>query len=162
MNLDSLSVSREQRDALDTLWNSLAQRVDSSPDDISCLNADEQVVFAVMLFYCEVYNGGIEQFYFNSSGSYYEQTVSGLNALGADQTRGLLVVANRLLFAGKVPPTDSCARDAMMNTPRALSWVDALDVLDTAIDDSKDNLISMLAAFAVEKGLMSRCGVAIP
>lgn len=43
----------------------------------------------------------------------------------------------------------------MLASPRAQRWSDAVDVLDTAMDDSTDNLPAKLAAFVDEKGLIT-------
>lgn len=154
MELNPPSIAPDLKHALEALWSSLARRVYSSTDDIKCLTNDEQLVFAVMLFRYEVYNGGIEQFYSNSSGAYYKETQAGLEVLGANQTRGLLLLATRLIFAGEVPPTNRNQRHAALASPQIEAWSDALEVLDSAIDSSTDNVLAKLAAFATEKGLI--------
>ena len=107
-----------------------------------------------MLFRYEVYNGGIEQFYSNSSGAYYKQTVAGLKVLGAEQTCGLFLLATRLIFGEGAPSTNRNMREAVLASPRVEKWSDELGVLDTAIDNSTDNIIARLAAFAAQKGLI--------
>ena len=136
------------------LWASLARRVYSSPDDINCLTADEKTVFALRLFLAEVYNGGIDQFFYNSSGDYFKEVVAGLKTLGAHQTCGLLMIATRILFARKSPPSDRDDRSHVLFTPRAERCSDALETLETAMDDSTDNLPAKVAAFVDEKGLL--------
>ena len=137
------------------LWASLARRVYSSPDGINCLTADEKTVFDLRLFLAEVYNGGIDQFFYNSSGDYFKEVVAGLKTLGAHQTCGLLMIATRILFARKSPPSDRDDRSHVLFTPRAERCSDALETLETAMDDSTDNVSAKLAAFTFEKGLLA-------
>lgn len=137
-------------------WGTLARRVYSSPDGINCLTADEKVFFAVRLFQAEFNNGGISQFFYNSSGNYFKEVVAGLKTLGAHQTCGLLMIATRILFARKSPPPDSTDRSHVLFTPRAERCADALETLETAMDDSTDNLPAKLASFVDEKGLLDK------
>lgn len=131
------------------LWASLARRVYSSPDGINCLTADETVFFSVRLFQAERNNGGIDQFFFNSSGDYFKEVIAGLKTLGAHQTCGLLMIATLILFARKSPPPDRADRSHVLLTPRAERCADALDTLEAAMDDSKNNLSAKLNALGL-------------
>lgn len=137
------------------LWASLARRVYSSPHDINCLTPDERTVFAVRLFQAEVYNGGIDQFFYNSSGDYFTHVVIGLKALGAHQTCELLTISTRILFSGKAPSPHRDDRSHVMFTRHAVRCYDALEALETAMDDTTDNVSAKLAAFTTEKGLLA-------
>lgn len=151
MNKSSATTTPRDRDQ--ALWRSLASRVYDAPAGINGLTADEKTYFAVALFHAEQYNGGIEQFFFNSSGDYFKQVATGLKALGANQSYGLLMLAARLVFLGKVPPVSGNERFEVLASPSSKRALNSVDVLDTALLDSTENLPEMLALFAEEKGL---------
>ena len=58
----------------------------------------------------EVYNGGIEQFFFNSSADYFEFSVKALEILNASTWLSLVLEAKELLFGHKDVPIDTQSR----------------------------------------------------
>src|SRR5687767_5187719 len=78
-------------------WSILVHRVHES-DGFHDLSPQEQTYFTVTVLEGEVYNGGMDQFFFNSSGDYYREAVRGLEELEAWRCRALLIAACRGLF----------------------------------------------------------------
>jgi len=137
------------------LWESLANRVYNTPAGINGLSADERTVFAVTNFESEVYNGGFWQYFFNSAGDHYRQTVVGLNVLGgANQSRELLQLAVRLGFGCQDLPADRGTRMEMMDSPRYEKWREAIDVLTDAYYDADEKLGEKLERFAKARALI--------
>lgn len=100
--------SRDNPDPATRHWRSLVDQVWRTPGGFAALSRANQTYFAICLLEGEVYNGGFDQFFSNSSGDYYEEALRGLNELGAAECRRLLIAAKELLFgAGDVPPTQS-------------------------------------------------------
>lgn len=151
--MNKSSTTTTPRELHEELWSSLARRVYDTPTGINGLTADEKTYFAVTLFHAEQYNGGIEQFFYNSSGDYFKQVVTGLKAIGALHSYGLLMLAARLIFRGKVPPVNENARCEVLASPSSKRALNSVDVLDGALYDSTENLLEMLALFAAKKGL---------
>jgi hypothetical protein len=72
--------------------------------------------FAVCCFDGELYNGGFDQFFANSSGSYYQHALVGLEELGAQQVVELLRRAKQVLFDFAEVPTDTGQRRMLLRT----------------------------------------------
>lgn len=61
-----------KRNPFFVLYSSLVERVYRSPAGFAAFSDEERLYYAMTLFQNEVNNGGFHQFFFNSSGSYYE------------------------------------------------------------------------------------------
>lgn len=134
-------------------WLSLVEKVDSSSAGFDGLTENEKLYWAVGLLELEVYNGGLEQYFFNSSGSYYDYAERGLMALGAVETLNLLRGAKAVLFpATPVPQDTKNRRDAVRDIPAR--WSSRLDALDKKYWGDPDGLVSRLQTFARERGLI--------
>lgn len=66
-------------------------------------------VYFVMTLGGEIINGGVSQFFSNSSGSFVDETFAALRAIGAAHALGLLERA-LVAFGGALPPRDRGAR----------------------------------------------------
>lgn len=126
-------------------WSALVDRVYRTEEGFAGLALAEQHYYAVNCLSGEVYNGGFEQYFGNSSGDHYRVACAGLRALGAVQTLALLEEASRVLFGTQPVPLDQGARQMIMPTyaeegdAQCEAALDALDTrfyLDTeALDD---------------------------
>jgi len=142
----------------DRFWHSLVHRVHDTPAGFSGLTPPEQTYFAVCLLEGEVYNGGFDQYFSNSSADYYSQAVDGLVELGAVHSLKLLRAAKDALFgANPVPPTQSDRiavfpgmSDAHVAPP---DWSKRLDDLDRRFCEDPDRLGERLDRFAEKHGL---------
>lgn len=147
------------------LWVSLAKRssIDRSLADWS---AEEKVYFSACLLEGEVYNGGFDQYFSNSSGDYYRLAVKGLEELRAVHSLKLLREAAETLFGKEGPPDSQTDRWRIMNSKaRRLSeavtrnrQASKLDRLDKQFSEDPDRLGNLLKAYAEEHGLISLFG----
>lgn len=163
----SMDASRAYYDSLKTydplreLWKSLVER--SSRDaSLATLSKTEQRYFAVSLLEGEVFNGGFDQFFSNSSGDYYQLAVDGLQELGALSSLGLVKEAAHAIFGEHGPPADRTKRWEVMDA-RAQKLSDVLkryeqtsrlDDLDEQFCRDPDQLQDRLRAYAEQEGLI--------
>ena len=145
-------------------YNSLIDRVHNSADGFNGLSDDEKLYWAVALFRNEVNNGGFHQYFFNSSGSYYEYAEKGLVAVGALHTLDLLRQAKEVVFPGVPVPVDTEVRRNLLpvfepDSPNP-EWSRVLNGLDQRFYANTDNLTPRLEAFARQQGLVSDQGSA--
>lgn len=101
---------QRQSDPFRDFWTVLVRRVRDAPDGFYRLSPQEKTYFAVCALEREVYNGGMHQFFWNSSGAYYAEALHGLQELGAMRSHALLVAACREFFPDREPPCDTAAR----------------------------------------------------
>lgn len=142
------------------LWASLVKRVYDEDNGYETLSEDERLYYAVSVLSGEVYNGGMHQFFSNSSGELYRDAIEGLQKLGAVHSFGLLQDAVSILFDDEEPPTDRLARwDAMKHYPEGADasipeWSSRLNFVDKAFWVDPDGLNDRLVAFAKTTGLV--------
>jgi uncharacterized protein DUF4375 len=74
------------------------------------LSAENQLYFAAVLLEGEVYNGGLQQFFTNSSGDYHAYAVRGLEEMGAAECLRILLAAKQVLFGARDVPDDRFSR----------------------------------------------------
>jgi Domain of unknown function (DUF4375) len=77
--------------------------------------AGQRAVYSTMLFAREVDNGGLQQFFGNSSGLYWRNVIEGLELLGADKH---LAALNTILraFPGSNPPLEQRERQTVLRS----------------------------------------------
>jgi hypothetical protein len=89
-------------------WRWLVNEVYRTPSGIGGLSAVNANFFAAFQVEGEVYNGGFEQYFANSSADFYSYAVRGLDDIGAIECRDILIAAKAVLFGtGDVPPTQA-------------------------------------------------------
>jgi len=143
------------------LWKSLGER--SSDGSLAQLSAEEQRYFAVSLLKAEVYNGGFDQFFSNSSGDYYHLAIAGMEELRASSALAIAKEAAETVFGSSVPPVDREERWQIMNSKlNELPEVSArfrqmsrLESLDKQFCEDADHLGDLLKTYAEEKGLVA-------
>ena len=119
-------------------------------------------IFAVGVLQGEVFNGGFDQFFSNTSGAYYEYVRQGLKALDAKATLTIVESAARAAFGDKPPPIDRQMRwDAMYRQTGILGWArprkpdyGRLDEFDRLFYDDRDSLGEKVDAFMNRHGLL--------
>lgn len=142
------------------LWVSLVKRVHRTEDGFDGLNADEKIYYAVGCLDGEVYNGGMHQFFTNSSGALYSVVVDGLLELKAHKALRLLTSAANLLFDNGVPEDRQARFDAIKDYPKDSThpnppWVDELESIDKQYWEDPDGLGERLESFARSRGLVA-------
>jgi hypothetical protein len=154
--------SLKQYDPLRELWRSLVKKSSNDPG-LSQFSIAEQRYFAVSLLEGEVYNGGFDQFFWNSSGDYYTLAVAGLEEIGASSSLVIVKKAAETVFGTSGPPADQARRCAIMGSKvRRLSEVSTrfrqasrLERLDKEFCEDPDGLGKRLDAYAEDKGLVA-------
>ena len=132
------------------LGNSLIARVCSSPDGFNSLSDAEKLYYTLTSLQDEVNNGGFHQFFFNSSGSYYELIENGLVIFDEPQTLELLHQAKQIVFPEISVPVDPELRRELMSDCEPIK----LDSLDRRFYSNPDTLTLKLKSFARERGLV--------
>jgi hypothetical protein len=144
------------------LWKSLVER--SSEDEaLISFSREERSYFAVSLLNGEVYNGGFDQFFSNSSGNHYVSVIEGLQDLGALSSLRLAREAADTIFGRRAPPADRAKRWQIMNgKARQLSEVldryrhtSKLERLDKQFCEDPDKLEERLTAYAERHRLVA-------
>jgi hypothetical protein len=136
-------------------WQDLVRRVFKTSEGFNGLRAEEQTYFAVSCLTGEVYNGGFDQFFSNSSGEYYLLALACLRSLGADASAALLLQAKQVLFADHPVPLDREERMELMPTAKgesAAEWKQ-LEALDKAFWADPDKLGERCQTYAYENRL---------
>lgn len=154
---------KEQRkyDPFRELWMSLVHRVYHTDAGYQGLNAAERVYYSIGMLDGEVYNGGMYQFFSNSSGDIFRDVVDALLELRAYRALTLLLRAKDILFDHREPPQDQKERwEAMRQYPesdsaQAPDWVVELEQVDRAYWNDPDQLRVRSRAFAEEHGLIA-------
>jgi hypothetical protein len=126
-NIEDAKVRRAERkkaeanpDPATKHWRWLVNQVYRTPDGFARLSAENQMFFAAFLLEGEVYNGGFDQYFGNSSADYYVHAVRGLEEIGATECGRILLAAKQVLFgAGDVPDTRASRLDHVGRTTRA-------------------------------------------
>ncbi len=141
-------------------WSTLINRIYKTPEGYEGLSEVERVYYLACVVNGEVHNGGLHQFYSNSSGDRYTETLSALEELDAWHSRRILARSCELLFPGmSEPPQDRDERfDVLPWWPKEPSdppatWAGELDRLDKEFWADPDGLSERLTAWGVSKGL---------
>lgn len=139
-------------------WTALVGRVYGEPNGFVKLPSAERLYYLVNVLSGEVHNGGLDQFFTNSSGEHYAETVAALEEVGARQSLSLLLRAKAILFSDHVVPVDRTTRCEMMPTwdeerPGYDAAHEALNTLDKHFYADPDNLGQILENLAKTHGL---------
>ena len=163
----SIEASREfykrqkEYDPVRELWVSLVNRC-SADASLADWTHMEKAYFAVCLLEGEIYNGGFDQYFSNTSADYYELAIGGLDELGAVNSQWIVKDAARTLFGDRPPPKTQVARWKVMNSrARRLSEFLTsrrrsahLERLDKMFWEDPDGLVDRLDRYAKEHGLV--------
>lgn len=134
-------------------WSSLIDRVYHQPAGFEALPRGDQLYYLVNVLSGEVHNGGFDQFFSNTSGDRYAQTVSALEELGAHEIQGMLQEAKQCLFGEVDVPRSQTERHRLMASAsedgavcmRAEAVLDRLDKRFQARADDVGELLTQLA-----------------
>jgi Domain of unknown function (DUF4375) len=139
-------------------WLSLVDRVYKEPGGFGALSKGDQLYYLVNVLSGEVLNGGFDQFFSNSSGDLYCETVQALVELRDQDTLNLLEEAKSTLFGPADCPVDGRARFGLMRTasedhPLYEATVLALDQLDKRFYANAKNVSRLLERVAAAHNL---------
>lgn len=139
-------------------WSALVGRVFRTDQGFTGLALAEQYYYAVSVLSAEVYNGGFEQYFGNSSADQYSSACAGLRELGALHTLALLEEAKRLLFGAQPVPVEQGERQLRMPTyadEPDMACEAALDALDSRFYLDAEQLDARLLAYARQHDLFA-------
>ena len=132
-------------------WEGLVKRVHDERIGLDRIAPAEKTYYAVSCLIGEVYNGGFDQFFSNSSGSLCGLAIDGLMELEAETSTALLLRAKEAAFGDRPVPADQRARwDAMTGTEASNA---ELSKLDSLFCEDPDKLGERCAKFARANGL---------
>lgn len=140
------------------LWISLVKR--EIENGFDSLTKEEKIYFSVNVFDREVCNGGMDQFFWNSSGNFYAEVIEGLQLLNAENSLLLLKQAAKILFGEINPPKDRSLRwQALKEHSESLDstnpdWSNELEKIDNKYYTDPDSLDELLTKFAEINGLV--------
>jgi hypothetical protein len=134
-------------------WHALIDRVYKQPSGFEALSHGDQLYYLINVLSGEVHNGGFDQFFSNSSGNRYSETVTALVEVKAQATLALLLKAKSVLFDDVDVPIDRTARYGLMRTsseenPDFEAVNVALNKLDESFYQDPDNLAELLDRIA--------------
>ncbi len=145
---------RNRTDPFRMLWRELVHRVHETPGGFTGLSEVERQYFAVGLLDGEVYNGGFDQYFFNSSGSHYKYAALGLEVMGATQALILLQRAKQVLFDFEDVPEGTEQRRRLLQHRASDSRSQRLVELDKQYCEDPDGLSSRSEAYARKHSLV--------
>lgn len=133
------------------LWRELVNKVHNQPGGFEALSEGEKQYYAVRVLVGEVYNGGFEQYFHNSSADYFRYAELGLMRIGATESLALLRASKAVVFGNDSVPREQSARwiglKSTNNSP-------ALELLDSKFWTDPDSLETKLERFAYEESLV--------
>lgn len=138
----------------DLLWPKLVRRIHETPEGFQGLSDAEKRYVAVNTLVGQVYNGGFDQYFFNSSGSYYEYTILVLEEMDAQAALALLQQAKRVVFDTKNVPENTGERRALFLEHNSDQRSKTLYELDKQFYQIGDDLIDKNTAYAKKHGLL--------
>lgn len=159
-NIEASKIAAQRARELDAsdpfriYWRDLISRVYKSPAELTQLSDLERQYWAVGCLSGEVYNGGFELYFYNSSGATYSDAVDGLQAMGATTSLLLLQKAKQMIFGFVDVPEESSARRTILAAAESVSLQRRLDELDKQFWEEPDELTVRSEAFAVSHGLV--------
>lgn len=133
------------------LWRELVDRVHNRPGGFENLSEAEKQYFAVRVLVGEVYNGGFDQYFHNSSADYYRYAELGLMRMGATEALALLRASKAVVFGDSGVPREQSQRWMRL---KSVGDSPALDLLDSKFWTDLDSLDAELERLAYEEGLV--------
>lgn len=117
-------------------------------DKIDKLNSSQQTFLYVENLEREINNGGFNQFYFNSSGDFSQESVIALLEIGADKTAEIVKKANSEFKKGIVPKdrTERQNELELIEQKAEENW----NKCDSEFYKYQDNLTELLIAFVIK------------
>ena len=99
----------------------------SDKSDFDSLAPSTRIAYCLHQLEAEVNNGGVYQFFSNSSGEYVPETLQALSDIGAPRTRALLEQAVAIAFPGGYPADPTSFADALADFDDVADGLEPLD-----------------------------------
>jgi Domain of unknown function (DUF4375) len=139
---------QDKTDPARIYWRALVERVYKTETGFEGLSEPEKKYFAVCYLEGEVYNGGFDQFFSNSSGDYFKYALAGLEDIGAERALELLRRAKQVLFDFGDVSSDTEMRRALMCKNSSRSRDSRAEELDELYWKDPDSLGDRLEKYA--------------
>lgn len=146
-------MNQQQINPSQLLWLDLVHRIET-PEGFEGLSEPEKRYFAVCLLEGEVYNGGLHQYFFNSSGNYYKYALLGLQEINALQSLKLLQDAKHAIFGDRPIPQITGKRRESIRQSDSNERFKLLNELDEQFGKDPDNLDFKITSYAKLNGLL--------
>ena len=117
-------------------------------EKIEKLNPSQRTFFIVENLEREINNGGFNQFFFNSSGDFSQETVNALLEIGAKKTANIVKKANSEFKNGIVPKDQTERQNELEQIQEKAeeNW----NKYDSEFYEYQDNLTELLIAFVIK------------
>ena len=117
-------------------------------EKIDLLNESQKVLLIIENLEREINNGGLHQFYWNSSGKYAVETIDALKEIGANKTAKIVRKANSEFPNGIVPKDrgDRWEKLKIISEKSKPIW----NKLDFKFYDYEDDLVELLISFVLK------------
>jgi hypothetical protein len=141
-----------QRSPFESLWLALVNRVADPNQGFQSLSDPEMLFFAAADLEAEVNNGGLYQYFFNSSAENCVHAIRALKEMDAEAAIQVLDQAKRALFPAGEMPLSTIERRKVLD-----GWYDQAsktENLDTSFFTDPNGLRARLTAFAIRHGLL--------
>jgi hypothetical protein len=144
---------RDKIDPARIYWRALIERVYKTEVGFEGLSEAEKRYFAVCCLSGEVYNGGFNQFFFNSAGAYYAHALAGLEEMEAGESLQLLKKAKQVWFDFSDVPTDTRSRRLLLERNASRSRDARSGELDKLYWQEPDGLATRCEQYAKQRKL---------
>lgn len=133
-------------------WHWLVDQVYKSDDGFAKLSRENQLFFATNLVIGEVYNGGFDQYFHNSSADYFNLAIDGLTTMQASKSLALLMSAKTLIFGELEVPSNTGERRQIMQAQGDVHQA-KLESFDKEFWADPDQLSERMTRYAKEHDL---------
>jgi Domain of unknown function (DUF4375) len=139
-NIDELLASTDVNGSIIALDNYISELCEWG-ESLDKLSGPQKAFYYNQELEREINNGGFEQYFSNSAGSYAHETVDYLNAIGASRTAAILRDANHQFPDGVVPSLADTRRQLISDLwPDGNSLWEELDTRFFAYEDDLNGL----------------------
>lgn len=134
-------------------WLWLVNVIYEKSNGFADLSIENQQYFATCLVEKEVYNGGFDQYFYNSSADYYSSALNGLIEIGAIESHKLLVSAKEILFGKNAVPDNQKGRIDVLRSKESKEISKKLDDLDKLFCKDPDNFQNCILKYSQQHRL---------
>jgi hypothetical protein len=118
------------------------KKTEQSDDNFSNLTSPEKVFIFIDMLEAQVNNGGFDQFFFNSTGTYAHECLDAYNEIGAFKTAEIIYEAIRNFPELPVPKDTATRRLLMQNLDNKI--VEAWNALDDKFYEYEEDIAGLV------------------
>jgi len=137
------------------LWEDLVKKAHASSPPYKDLTNEELLYYSVKVLYGEIFNGGFNQFFCNSSGQLYSKSIQGLRVIGDQRTEDLLVQIKTVIFGDLEVPTDQLIRANLVVEYEDTHGYERFDEVDNKFYEYCDDLSDLVEEYLRDSGLVA-------